>query len=131
VYDLSGFVNPAHPLPPGCTIRIKGVAPGASLAVMNLSGPNPAFFNSTIIQAIEWAVNVDQVDVRNESIGGNPVPDTQDDPVQLANAAAVAAGVVVVSSTGDAGPAHSNARPLDVVARCDGSDRRRAAERAV
>ena len=29
-YDLSGFVNPAHPLPKGCTIRIKGVAPGAT-----------------------------------------------------------------------------------------------------
>ena len=32
-YDLSGFVNPAHPLPPGCNIKIKGIAPGASLAV--------------------------------------------------------------------------------------------------
>src|SRR5262249_42924443 len=27
-YDLSGFVNPAHPLPAGCTIKIKGIAPG-------------------------------------------------------------------------------------------------------
>jgi Subtilase family/Peptidase inhibitor I9 len=103
-YDLSGFVNPAHPLPPGCNIRIKGVAPGASLAVMNVAGSNAGFFNSQIIQAIEWAVNLDNVDVLNESFGGNPMPDTRDDPVQLANAAAVAAGVVVVVSTGDAGP---------------------------
>jgi len=111
VYDLSGFVNPAHPLPPGCNIRIKGVAPGASLAVMNVSGPNAGFFNSQIIQAIEWAVNVDNVDVLNESFGANPLPDTRDDPVQLANAAAVAAGVVVVVSTGDAGPDGSTGSP--------------------
>jgi subtilisin family serine protease len=111
VYDLSGFVNPAHPLPPGCNIRIKGVAPGVTLAVMNLAGPNAGFFNSTIIQAIERAVDVDQVDVLNESIGGNPIPDTRDDPVQLANAAAVAAGVVVVASTGDAGPTNTIGSP--------------------
>ena len=35
-YDLSGFVNPAHPLPAGCNIKIDGIAPGASLAVMNI-----------------------------------------------------------------------------------------------
>src|SRR5207253_3969112 len=97
-YDLSGFVNPAHPLPPGCNIRIKGVAPGASLAVMNVAGSAAGFFNSQIIQAIEWAVNVDHVDVLNESFGGNPIPDTKDDPVQLADQAAVAAGVTVVAS---------------------------------
>src|SRR5262249_1121587 len=49
-YDLSGFVNPAHPLPPGCNIKIEGIAPGASLAVLNVAGPNPGFFNSQIIQ---------------------------------------------------------------------------------
>ena len=27
-YDLSGFVNPAHPLPPGCTIKIAGITVG-------------------------------------------------------------------------------------------------------
>ena len=59
--DLSGFGNPAHPLPPGCNIRIKGVAPGASLAVMNVAGPNPGFFNSTIIQAIDRLVTIDNV----------------------------------------------------------------------
>jgi hypothetical protein len=111
VYDLAGFVNPAHPLPPGCNIRIKGVAPGASLAVMNVAGPAAGFFNSQIIQAIEWAVNVDNVDVLNESFGGNPIPDTRDDPVQLANAAAVAAGVVVVVSTGDSGPSGTTGSP--------------------
>jgi subtilisin family serine protease len=110
-YDLSGFVNPAHPLPPGCTIKIDGIAPGASLAVLNVAGPNPGFFNSQIIQAIQWAVMVDHVNVLNESIGGNPIPNTQDDPVALADQAAVAAGVTVVSSSGDAGPFNNIGSP--------------------
>ena len=55
-YDLSNFVNPAHPLPPGCNIKIEGIAPGASLAVLNVAGPNAGFFNSQIIQAVQWAV---------------------------------------------------------------------------
>ena len=110
-YDLSGFVNPAHPLPAGCTIKIKGIAPGASLAVLNVAGPNPGFFNSQIIQAIQWAVLNDHVNVLNESIGGNPVPNTQNDPVALADQAAVAAGVTVVASSGDAGPFNNIGSP--------------------
>jgi subtilisin family serine protease len=111
VYDLSNFVNPAHPLPPGCNIKIAGIAPGASLAVLNVAGPNPGFFNSQIIQAIQWAVMVDHVNVLNESIGGNPIPNTQDDPVALADQAAVAAGVTVVASSGDAGPFNNIGSP--------------------
>ena len=110
-YDLSGFVNPAHPLPPGCNIKIEGIAPGASLAVLNVAGPNPGFFNSQIIQAIQWAVLHDHVNVLNESIGGNPIPNTQNDPVALADQAAVAAGVTVVSSSGDAGPFNNIGSP--------------------
>jgi subtilisin family serine protease len=110
-YDLSGFVNPAHPLPAGCTIKIKGVAPGASLAVLNVAGPNAGFFNSQIIQAIEWAVLQDHVNVLNESIGGNPIPNTNNDPVALADQAAVAAGVTVVASSGDAGPFNNIGSP--------------------
>ena len=110
-YDLSGFVNPAHPLPPGCNIKIEGIAPGASLAVMNLAGPNAGFFNSTVIQGIQWAVEHDHVNVLNESIGANPLPDTQDDPVALADQAAIAAGVTVVASSGDAGPFNNIGSP--------------------
>ena len=110
-YDLSGFVNPAHPLPPGCNININGIAPGASLAVLNVAGSNAGFFNSQIIQAIEWAVLHDHVNVLNESIGGNPIPNTEDDPVALADQAAVAAGVTVVASSGDAGPFNNIGSP--------------------
>jgi hypothetical protein len=38
VYDLSQVVNPAHPLPPGCTVRVRGVAPGASLVALKIFG---------------------------------------------------------------------------------------------
>ena len=38
-YDLSSSVNQAFPLSPGCTVRIRGMAPGASLVVVKvLSG---------------------------------------------------------------------------------------------
>ena len=110
-YDLSGFVNPAHPLSPGCNIRIKGVAPGASVAAMNVSGPAAGFFSSQVVQAIEWVVDVDHVNVLNESLGGNPLPDTRNDPIVLANNAAVAAGVTVVASSGDAGPTNTIGSP--------------------
>ena len=110
-YDLSGFVNPAHPLPPGCNIKIKGIAPGASLAVLNVAGPNAGIFNSQIIQAVQWAVLHDHVNVLNESIGGNPIPNTENDPLALADRAAVAAGVTVVASAGDAGPFNNIGSP--------------------
>ena len=110
-YDLSGFVNPAHPLPPGCNIKVEGIAPGASLAVMNVAGTNPTFFNSQLIQAIQRAVMVDHVNVLNESFAANPIPNTHDDPVALADQAAVAAGVTVVASTGDAGPFNNIGSP--------------------
>ena len=104
VYDLSNFVNPAHPLPAGCNIKIVGVAPGASLAVTNF-GDDFAnqIYNAQIIQAIQYEVMVDHVDVLVEPYGGTAFPNFFNDPGALADQAAVAAGVVVVSSTGDTG----------------------------
>jgi hypothetical protein len=96
-YDLSSFVNAAHPLPPGCTIRIKGVAPGANLVALKVFGTGGAF-DSTIIQAIDWAVERDHVNVINESFGANPFPDDRNDPIQLANANAVAAGITAATA---------------------------------
>ncbi|MFD8496970.1 S8 family serine peptidase [Amycolatopsis sp. NPDC059657] len=101
-YDLSDYVNPAAPLPKGCTIKIRGVAPGASLVGLKTSGDDGST-TSAIVQAIDYAVKVAKVDVLNESLGNNPYPDRHTDPISLANQAAAAAGVTVVAASGDAG----------------------------
>jgi hypothetical protein len=111
VYDLSQFVNSAHPLPVGCNITVRGVAPGASLVGLNVFGSSNFAINSVIIQAIDYAVNVANVDVINESFGGNAFPTDGLDPTALADSAAVAAGITVVSSTGDAGPTNTLGSP--------------------
>jgi hypothetical protein len=103
-YDLSGFVNPAHPLPPGCNIKIEGVAPGASLVMLDVAGSAAGASDSQIVQAIQYAVEVDHVNVLDESFVGSLFPDTRDDPVALANRAAVARGVTVVVGSDNSGP---------------------------
>jgi hypothetical protein len=101
-YDLSDFVNPAYPLPPGCNIRILGVAPDASIVAIKAGGE--FLTNSSILQSIDYAVRVDHVDVINESFGLNQFPDDSNrNTIKLFNDAAVAAGVTVTESTGDAG----------------------------
>jgi hypothetical protein len=102
-HDLSDFVNHTHPLPKGCTIRIKGMAPGASLIGLKVFAQNYTTTESGILQAIDYAVNVDHVDVINESFGSNPFPDTTQDATRLFNNMATEAGVTVVVSSGDAG----------------------------
>ncbi len=117
VYDLSKFVNPAHPLPTGCTITVRGVAPGASLVGLNVLGSASTVFSSVLVQAIDYAVTVGNVDVIHESFGGkayfgqNAYPTAGLDPVAMANDAAVAAGVTVVASTGRSGPTNTIGSP--------------------
>jgi len=113
VYDLSGEVNPAHPLPPGCNIRIEGVAPGASVAVMKVFGSSNFAFNSEIVTGIEWALNHDDVDILSQSFGGNPVPNPGTDPIAILDSLAVAEGVTVVASSGDAGTTNTIGSPAD------------------
>ncbi len=104
VYDLSKYVNQAHPLSAGCNIKIVGVAPGASVAVTNF-GDDFAnqIYNAQIIQAIQYEVMTDHVDVLVEPFGGTAFPNFMNDPSALADQAAIAAGVVVVAPTGDTG----------------------------
>lgn len=101
-YDISKFVSAAHPLPAPCAIHIRGMAPGASLVGLKVFS-NFVTTTSNFVQAIEYAVAHDKVDVINESFGGNPYPDNDNDPISLANATAVKAGVTVTVSSGDAG----------------------------
>jgi hypothetical protein len=109
-FDISKFVNAAHPLPAPCTIRIRGMAPDASLVGIKVFSGLGYTTTSTFVQAIEYAVAHD-VDVINESFGGNPYPDQANDPISLANAAAVKAGVTITVSTGDAGTAGTLGSP--------------------
>jgi hypothetical protein len=110
-FDLSGEVNPAHPLPAGCNIKIEGVAPGASLAVMKVFGDTNFAFNSEILQGLDWAVSQDHVDVLSESFGGNPVPNPGTDPIAVFDQDAVNAGITVVVSSGDAGVTNTIGTP--------------------
>jgi hypothetical protein len=104
VYDLSKYVNPAHPLSAGCNIRVVGVAPGASVAVTNF-GDDFAnqIYNAQIVQTIQYEVMTDHVNVLVEPFGGTAFPNFMNDPSALADQAAIAAGVVVVGPTGDTG----------------------------
>ena len=110
VYDLSRLVGPAHPLPTHCDIRILGVAPGASVLALDVFGLRNSATGSAMIQAVNYAV-AHGASVINESFGFNNFPDTSVDIVRQADAAAVAAGVTVVVSSGDAGPNNTIGSP--------------------
>ncbi len=106
-HDLSTFVNPAYPLPAGCNIRILGMSPGASIVALKID-----FFTTSIIQAIDYAVSTDHVDVMNESFGGSPIPDAAArSAISMFNDAAVAAGTTVTVSSGDAGTTSTIGNP--------------------
>ncbi len=101
-HDLAAYVNPAYALPAGCTIRIVGVAPGASIVALKAGGSS--LFTSAILQSIDYAVSTAHVDVINESFGRNAYPDDSTrSAISLFNQLAVAGGVTVTVSSGDAG----------------------------
>ncbi len=103
-YDISKYVysTDPRPLPPNCDIRIVGDAPGANVLALKVFSENNDTTTSSFLQAINYAVD-HGAKVINESFGSNNFPDLAADVTRQADDAAVAAGVTVVASSGDAG----------------------------
>jgi hypothetical protein len=110
IHDLSQFVNPAHPLPSGCDLTITGDAPGATVTGLNVFSDEYNTTTSYFVQAIDWAV-ANNINVINESFGSNPFPQNANDAIDLADEAAVHAGVTVVVSSGDSGITSTTGSP--------------------
>ena len=108
-YNVAGY---GFGLSRPCLIRILGVAPGASLVGLNVFGSADFASASVVLDAINYAVTVDHVNILSESFTANPFPDEgRLDVVKLADDAAIRAGVTVTTGSGDAGPTSTIGSP--------------------
>ena len=94
-----------------CTFVVEGAAPGADLVSLKAFPSDHDATSTSLLEAIDYAVSTEHVNVLNESFGYNPLPDTMNDLIRQADEAAVAAGTVVDVSTGDAGPTSTQGSP--------------------
>ncbi len=101
VYNLQDYTASALGKP--CLIRLEGVAPGVTLDAYKVYGEDDYTTTSAFLEAIDYAVTVDHVNVLNEEAGSFPMPDTSADLIKSANAAAIAAGVTITVPSYDAG----------------------------
>jgi hypothetical protein len=115
-YDFSQEL-PFSGLPAGCTFRIKGVAPDASLVDSSLIDTPPSGAGlpatqseSQVVAGIDNAVVTEHADVISESFGFTQRPGSYS-VFYAANDAAIAAGVTVVVSSGDSGDSGTVSSP--------------------
>jgi hypothetical protein len=115
-YDFSKEL-PFSGLPAGCTFRIKGVAPDASLVDSSLIDTPPSAngqpqtqSEAQVVAGIDNAVVTEHADVISESFGFTQRPGRYS-VFYAANDAAVAAGVTVVVSSGDSGDSGTVSSP--------------------
>ena len=94
-----------------CNFVVEGAAPGAELVSLKAFPSDHDSTSTSLLEAIDYAVTVEHVNVLSESFGYNPLPDTMNDLIRQANEAAVAAGTVVDVSSGDAGPTSTQGSP--------------------
>ena len=88
--------------------RYPGEAPGANLVSIKVAGADGETSISTILEGIAWAIAQKQhygIGVLNLSLGAIPTGPTATEPLDQAVEAAWQAGIAVVVSAGNSGPA--------------------------
>jgi serine protease AprX len=89
--------------------QYEGEAPGASLVSIKVAGADGTTDLVRLILGLQWAVDnrvADNIRVLNMSLGFRPFVSTTINPLDMAVEAAWNAGIAVVASAGNAGPAN-------------------------